>query len=145
MTVKPVSQRFWEKVSKGDGCWDWKSCKTVSGYGAFSVGNKMQYAHRYSYEDFVGPIPAGLQLDHLCRNRGCVNPAHLEPVSQKVNLLRGMSPPALNSRKDSCSRGHEYTVENTYRYPDGSRKCRTCRDEYRREYHSRTYQRKIND
>jgi len=84
-------------------------------------------AHRYSYEAFVGPIPEGLTLDHLCRVRNCVNPEHLEPVSLKENLLRGDSSPAHNARKTHCMRGHALSGDNLYINPGtGYRACRTC-------------------
>ena len=83
-------------------------------------------AHRVAYELMRGPIPDGLTLDHLCRNVGCVNPDHLEPVTMKENILRGYSPAAQAARRDECAHGHAYTPENTYRYANGSRRCRIC-------------------
>ena len=84
-----VQERFWAKVRKTDGCWLWTGSHNGLGYGTIrSVGRKM-YVHRYSYELLVGPIPAGLELDHLCRVPGCVNPDHLEPVTHAENLRRG--------------------------------------------------------
>lgn len=96
MTDAPLSQkaidRFWAKVQKtpGDGCWTWIGGKTPAGYGCFWRGHSSRGAHRISYELLVGPIAKGLHLDHLCRNHGCVNPAHLEPVTNAENCRRGV-------------------------------------------------------
>ncbi|TDD77726.1 HNH endonuclease [Actinomadura rubrisoli] len=81
--------------------------------------------HRFVYESLVGPIPEGLVLDHLCRVRACCNPAHLEPVTDRVNILRGASITAANARKTHCDHGHEFTSQNTYRHR-GRRLCRAC-------------------
>lgn len=119
---------FWRRVDKnGDGgCWLWTGAKTSNGYGYLNTDGGRRLAHRFSYESLVGPIPAGLQLDHLCRVRHCVNPTHLEPVTQRENVLRGEGLSAANARKTHCSRGHEYTPENTYIYAEGRRHCRPC-------------------
>jgi hypothetical protein len=126
-------ERFWQCVQKTDTCWHWTG-KLVhggakGGYGALSVRNRNILAHRYAYELLVGPIPAGLVIDHLCRNTGCVNPEHLEPVTIGENVLRGTSYYAVNARKTHCLRGHEYTPENTLRTGKNKtgRECRTCR------------------
>ncbi|MGO3650436.1 HNH endonuclease signature motif containing protein [Agrococcus casei] len=83
-------------------------------------------AHRFAYADSRGAIPEGLEIDHLCRNRSCVNPKHLEAVSKRENLARGYAVPAINARKTHCKRGHEFTAENTYRW-GSSRICRACK------------------
>jgi hypothetical protein len=113
------------------GCWEWTGAKT-EGYGQVnrrSLGGR-HLTHRLMYEAAVGPIPAGLHIDHLCRNPSCGNPAHLEPVECRENLLRGHTTPALNVTKTHCPQGHEYTLENTYLYK-GQRHCLTCRRAYR--------------
>ena len=107
-------------------CWQW--AKNPKGrYGQFSVGKQKGIsAHRASYELFNGPIPAGLTVDHLCRNTRCVNPAHLEAVTQRVNTLRGTGPIAVNAAKTHCDHGHELTDANTYIDKRGARCCRPC-------------------
>ena len=114
----------WYQVDAATGCWVWQRSVRGDGYGQlWLVGDRRPLAHRY-----------GLQLDHLCRNRGCVNPAHLEPVTRKENVLRGVGFAAQNARKTHCPRGHEYDEANTYLRPGrGSRHCRTCDREKRRE------------
>lgn len=102
--------RFMAKVSYGgdNGCWTWIGYLDKCGYGRLSIPpEKVLYAHRLAFEHFTGPIPDGLQLDHLCRNRGCVNPAHLEPVTSRENTLRGNSHGALAKRTGMCGRGHK--------------------------------------
>lgn len=92
----PFEERFWSKVEKSSGCWAWTGHKNRNGYG-WTLGpkGKGESAHRIAYELLVGPIPEGLQIDHLCRNRACVNPDHLEPVTQRVNWQRGNAPSAI--------------------------------------------------
>src|SRR3990167_6386730 len=108
------------------GCWLWTGADDGNGYGTLTVGRVMRKAHLYSYEAFVGPIPEGLQLDHLCRVRCCVNPDHLEPVTQRENILRGMGIAAVNARKTFCKHGHEFSAENTRVRKNGTRQCRAC-------------------
>ncbi len=124
-------RRFWAKVgvSTEDSCWWWNGYVNRKGYGRFhvSVEAGAVQAHRFSYELRHGSIPAGMTLDHLCRNRACVNPDHLEPVTNRANVLRGDGPTAENAVKTHCPRGHAYTAENTYRKPgSGYRICRRC-------------------
>lgn len=127
------ADRFWAKVNKTATCWLWTGALRGNGYGILRIGPataSMMYAHRYSYELLVGPIPDGLQIDHLCRVRGCVNPAHLEPVTSRENNLRSESPSAKQWRAGVCGRGHPKTPENAYIRPDtGSRDCLACRRE----------------
>ena len=138
-------ERFETKVSPepNTGCWLWAACVDTSGYGLFWAGGRFYKAHRWAYEHFVGLIPTGLQLDHLCRQRCCVNPEHLEPVTHKENSSRGNSG-RLQREQTHCVNGHMFTTENTAykRTKHGrgwARRCRACsRDEaryrYRRQY-----------
>lgn len=114
---------------EGD-CWLWHSGKNRGGYGIMSAlgQSKSSLAHRVSYEHFMGEIKPGMQLDHLCRNRSCVSPFHLEQVTNWENTKRGVGPFAENARKSICSHGHALTKENTLLNSRGHRRCRTCRD-----------------
>ena len=117
--------RFWAKVDTGGSCWNWTAGVDGRGYGAFKLNGRQLGAHVVAYRRLVGPIPEGLVLDHLCRNPRCVNPDHLEPVTQRENVVRGEAPAATNARKTHCKRGHEFTPENTIDHPRG-RNCREC-------------------
>jgi hypothetical protein len=108
------------------GCWIANRVPSSTGYVAMKGGPE-RLLHRLMYREVVGPIPEGLVLDHLCRNPSCVNPAHLEPVTQTENVLRGVGPTAVNARKTHCMRGHEFTPENTYIATGRTwRNCREC-------------------
>lgn len=124
---KPWPERFWEKVDKcGDEeCWPWLASLNDAGYGQIAIDGRPHRAHRVSYELMVGPIPDGLVLDHLCRNRQCVNPRHLEPVTDKINIQRA-APFRAYEQRTSCPSGHEYTPENTRIDTEGYQRCRTC-------------------
>lgn len=139
--MKPEAvERFWGHVNKTDTCWLWVGSTTrgrAPGYGSFGVDGKTTLGHRFSYELHHGPIPDGLVIDHLCRVPGCVNPAHLEAVSNRENCIaRGTGPFAEKARATHCKNGHEWTPENTRWRPDssrGTRNCRACtRDRVRR-------------
>lgn len=132
---RPLTERFWEKVDLGGpppsrpwapittGCWLWEGHVGSDGYGsAFNVTGQHDRAvpHRIAYELLVGLIPEGLQLDHLCRVRNCVNPDHLEPVTAKENRVRG------GATITHCPSGHEYDGDNTYMRPQGGKACRAC-------------------
>jgi len=116
--------RFWSKVRETRGCWRWTACHST-GYARFYLpGHKAVPAIRVAYELLVGPIPDGLELDHLCRNKWCVNPYHAEPVTHRENVKRAM---ALTKKK-VCQRGHDLTVpENVYIFLSGKRNCKICK------------------
>lgn len=112
-------------------CWIYTGAKRPNGYGIISVQSRPRSTHRLVYELVKGPIPVGLQIDHLCRNRACMRPDHLEAVDCRTNLLRGDTLAAKNAAKTHCNWGHEFTAENTYICRDGSRECRACRGRHR--------------
>lgn len=126
------AQRFWSKVDKTSDCWTWTGSHfKQTGYALFNVKMtdgvwRPTTAHRVAYRLSTGPIPDGLVLDHLCRNRWCVNPAHLEPVTRGENVLRGEGRSAQQARWTECPRGHSFDGPNTYIRPSGKRECRTC-------------------
>lgn len=133
---------LWDKYEvMPDGCWRSFVKLGVDGYVRVcrrEDGKKvMRVLHRVYYEMYVGPIPAGMQIDHLCRNRGCVNPEHLEVVTARENIMRSpIAPAALNVAKTHCPKGHSYAGENLYINPKGQRVCRACQKEAaRRHYH----------
>ena len=121
------------------GCWMWQGYVRRDGYGWFWLRGRNVVAHRAAYQLCVGDIPHGLQLDHLCRNRACVNPDHLEPVTAQVNTLRSTALPAINALKTHCPRGHPYVEDNLLkRSSRNSRECLTCiRDRVRAKYKPR--------
>lgn len=118
------------------GCWLWAGClNKQTGYGAVSWKLKARPVHRLVWEILAGPVPHGLQIDHLCRERSCCNPLHLEPVTQKTNILRGESPMAKCARRTTCGRGHEYTASNAaFHKNQRGRKCKICIAERQKEY-----------
>lgn len=121
-----------------NGCWEWVGFVSKTGYAYTSRNRKKVIAHREVYEKFRGPIPEGMTIDHKCRKRDCVNPDHLEVVTQGENVLRGNAPTAHNARKTHCPKGHEYTSENTAIYGH-SRRCRSCyRTSSNLRYHNRS-------
>ena len=149
--VEPA-ERFWPKVNKNGegGCWLWTAGQNGTGYGRFDKS----VAHRFSYTLLVGPVPEGLDLDHLCRVRHCVNPAHLEPVTRSENLRRGDTGKHATGeviaerqrRKTHCPRGHAYSPENTYVLPTRptARYCRQCHLEHTRERRARISAHRLN-
>ena len=132
--VTPAQDRFWRYVDKTETCWVWTASQTPHGYGQFNAGdNRITRAHQFAYVLLVGPVPQGLELDHLCRNRLCVNPAHLEPVTHAENLRRAVRA-APRGQMTHCRKGHALAGANLYESPDGGRHCRTCRRERMRPY-----------
>lgn len=121
--VERLGDKF---VFSPDGCWLWTAVTTPNGYGKIGVNGQHLGAHRVMYELIVGPVPEGLVIDHLCKVRHCVNPAHLEPVTQRENLLRADTIQARNAAKTHCIHGHEFSPKNTYIQSDGGRRCRRC-------------------
>lgn len=134
-----VEERFWAKVNKRRGrnaCWIW-TAGTRKGYGAFHQAGRTRQAHLVAYEWEIGPVPAGLVLDHKCRRTLCVRPSHLEPVTNQENILRGETLAAANAEKVACPRGHRFDTRNTYLDPDGRRHCRRCTCAATRRYRRR--------
>lgn len=125
--------RFLNLVETKPGCWLWRGGVNNQGYGQY--GGPL--AHRLAYELLVGPVPDGLVIDHLCKTPLCVNPDHLEPVTQGTNVLRDDSRTAKNAIKTHCDQGHEFTVETTYWRKNGDRDCRPCKARRERERRQR--------
>ena len=122
-------EKFYSLVCvNDDGCWEWGGSRHFLGYGEFRWAGRKGKAHRFAYEWFVGAIPTGLELDHLCRERSCVNPDHLEAVTHRENVLRGEGLAAKNILKTHCPRGHPYLGDNIRRTPANPRGrfCRQC-------------------
>ena len=118
----PIRERMERHLKRADsGCWEWTGYRTTSGYGRVQVDGRSGYSHRVMYETTVGPIPDGLQLDHLCRNPPCCNPDHLEPVTPRENTRRGSG----HGKETHCPQGHPYEGDNLKLYR-GRRYCRTC-------------------
>lgn len=144
--MKPPIERFLNKIMpQEDGCWLWTAALHSAGYGIIGNQSGTFYAHRLSYEFFVGEIPQELDIDHLCRVRACVNPDHLEPVTRRENILRGTAGQITGARqraKTHCCNGHEFDEKNTRLNMRGSRVCRACQREWARDkYHKRKAQR----
>ena len=138
-------KRFWLRVNK-DGpipvcrpelgqCWIWLGY--LKRYGKFWMQGQSQMPHRVSYEISVRKIPIGLTLDHLCKNKACVNPMHLEPVTLRENILRSDNPPAINATKTKCPRGHLLKGANLYTDPSRKRRCRICQCKAEKGYRIR--------
>ena len=137
---RPPADRFWEKVVKTDSCWLWTAAKNKRGYGRFKVaGDLMVYAHRYSYELASGPIPDGMTVDHLCFQPSCVNPSHLEAVTQAENTRR------YHRTYDHCPRGHAYTPDNLVSCYLPRRRCKACCSIRNSEYYARLREARLAD
>jgi hypothetical protein len=142
---KSPEERFWKYVKKNDiGCWLWIGSISTHGYGQLSVNKRPVFAHRFSYELHKGKIPTGLDIDHLCRVRKCVNPQHLEAVTRRVNISRGNGPVAIAVKTGKCSRGHVFDESNTYVAPSGKRRCRKCHTGRQRGYNRRKLRLAVN-
>lgn len=125
---------------KGVNCWIWPGVPNSDGYAQMRIGGKKKKLHRVMYELFVGKIPKGITIDHLCRNRLCINPDHLEAVTLKTNILRGVGPTAINAKKSCCPRGHQYEQAKRKRL---ERLCKICTNE-RRKIWMRKWRKKQN-
>lgn len=131
-----LPERFWDKINVTEqGCWEWNGTLHRKGYAQCKLGGRTRQTHRVAYTVLVGPIPDGLDIDHLCRVRRCVNPSHLEPVTAAENNRRAARAKGRNARarKTHCPQGHPYDEANVYTDPRGDRQCRTCRRERNRE------------
>lgn len=121
-------ERFFKKIvwpGQITACWKWSGCTATKGYGRIYVDGKHVYVHRFSYELFREPVPEDRVIDHLCRNRECVNPLHLEAVTTQTNVLRGETKAAANAAKTHCAHGHALSSENV-QLVEGKRRCRPC-------------------
>lgn len=130
---RPYAESFEMYARRGPDCWEWTGTVGNHSYGIITSGRQSKLAHRWSYEHHTGPIPQGLVIDHLCRNRTCVNPAHMEAVTNEENLRRGEGYGIQNGMRSTCIHGHEYTPENTYTDPQGGIRCRACSRERKRK------------
>lgn len=156
----PPEERLLSNIRVAEnGCWIWLGGKHMrngvpTGYGHFNVDKKRHYVHRWAYAHFVGPIPEGMTIDHACHNRddacpggitclhrACVNPAHLEAVTNRVNVLRGKGSAAVRARTTHCPRGHALEGDNLYVDPSGHRRCRACQLERQKTPAAREYAR----
>lgn len=129
------------EVDPATGCWMWTGASRDGRYGAFSPEGhwaSLTSAHIWAYEQTVGPVPEGLELDHFrCSRTMCANPEHVRPVTPRENSLRSNSPAALNRAKTHCIHGHEFTAQNTREMPDGERRCKICEADRQRRYRGR--------
>jgi hypothetical protein len=132
-TFEDKIKLFWERVEKTETCWIWTGSMNGNGYGKIHINKKKVYAHRLSHELFIGKILEGLQVDHLCFVKNCVNPDHLEAVTPYVNNMRSKSQAALNLRKTHCLNGHLLEGYNLMPNKKNTRQCRSCHNDRRRK------------
>lgn len=130
-----LPERFWAKVKRTARCWLWVGGKNLQGYGRAWLDGRLQSAHRVTLS-LLGPIPAGLHVDHLCRVPACVNPAHLEAVTQSENARRGLG--GIKRKRTVCPHGHQFTPANTYVCPKGYAYCIACRTRRQRAWQEST-------
>lgn len=136
MIPDPRLVRFMSHVDQTLVCWEWLGSQTAGGYGQFTADGRQRVAHRWLYEFFKGPVPTGLELDHLCRNRACVRVDHLEAVTRRENIRRGVSHVARQMAQTECIRGHAF-AEYGYVSCQGKRRCRICDGIRDRKYRAR--------
>ena len=129
-------ERFWNKiqVDENTGCWNWLGPKVGRGYGVITIDSRQRYTHRFAYEVNIGKIPESLTIDHLCKNKLCANPEHMEVVSNRENNMRGNSMSAINARKTHCKNGHPLIGSNLRVRKTGVRNCRICIRKYERDW-----------
>lgn len=136
---KPLEDKLKNYQLNENGCWVWLGCKSNIGYGKVLIEGENTLAHRFFYLTLKGPIPEGLCLDHLCRNRACVNPDHLEPVTPGENTLRGVGPSALNRKKTHCLKGHPFDPSPVISKTgfNRGRICKICKRDFNRDSYYR--------
>ena len=133
MPFHTIAEQRLARYAKQEGdCIVWTRCCIPSGYGSITINYKRRSTHVVAWEIRYGPIPRGLQVDHLCRNRKCINTNHMELVTLKENVLRGVGITAVNARKTHCAHGHEFSFMNTSVDRHGYRHCRTCMNDWKR-------------
>ncbi len=140
--IKPNPERIWKfiKIPKDpNGCWIWIGCFHWNGYGQLTFDHEHYRSHRFVYEYLVDQIPKGIELHHVCENRRCVNPFHLQPLTPKEHMMKGMGIGRINIEKTHCNHGHKFTKENIINY-NGWRYCRKCKDRIDREYRNKKRQ-----
>lgn len=131
-------ERLWAKVDKSEKCWIWTAAVDGNGYPSMGFNKRVVTVPRLVARVCLGWFDPSFHIDHLCRTPRCVRPSHLEPVSQRINILRGVGASAVNAVKTHCPRGHPYAGKNIVTLQNGGRWCRTCKQEYERSYYRRS-------